>query len=141
MTATTTDRETARKGGGEVQSFPVYTGTAIQKGTLVMLNSSGYLIPGADTASCKFAGVAMESVAAAEVTSSGKKWVKVYRTGRFKLGAAAIDQGNVGSLCYIADNQTVEDAAGSVTNDIVCGKIVEYVSATECWVDIADRVA
>jgi predicted RecA/RadA family phage recombinase len=140
MTALSANRETARK-EGDIKSFPVYTGTAIHKGSLVMLNSTGYLIPGADTASCKFVGVAMESVTAAEVTSSGAKWVRVYRRGAFLLGAQAIDQSNVGGLCYIADDQTVEDAAGSVTNDIVCGKIVEFVSSTSCWVDIGDRVA
>ena len=140
MTALTADRETARK-EEDVVSFPVYIATAIYKGSIVMLNSSGYLIPGADTASCKFAGVAMEAVTAAEAVASGTKWLKVYRKGVFKLGANAIAQSNVGDLCYIYDDQTIEDAAGSVTNDIVCGKIVEYISATSCWVDIGDRVA
>ena len=140
MTALSADRETAHK-EGDVKSLPVYTGTAIYKGSLVMLNSSGYLIPGADTASCKFVGVAMEACTAAEASSSGAKWIKVYRKGVFLLGAQAIAQSNVGDLCYIADDQTAENAAGSVTNDIVCGKIVEYVSSTSCWVDIGDRVA
>ncbi len=140
MGALSADRETARK-EGDVKSFPVYIATAIYKGSIVHLNSSGYLVPGADTSGHKFAGIAMEAVTAAEAVASGTKWCKVYRKGVFKLAAQAIAQSNVGDLCYTANDQTIEDAAGSVTNDIVCGKIVEYIDATSCWVDIGDRVA
>jgi len=140
MTALSANRETARK-EGDVKSFPVYIATAIYKGSLVMLNSTGYLIPGADTSGCKFAGVAMESVTAAEAVASGTKWCKVYRKGVFYFAAQAdLTQAKVGDLMYVYDDQTIA-IVGTTTNDVVCGKLVEYGSASLGWVDIGDRVA
>ncbi len=139
MGALSADRETASK-DERVKSFPTAIATAIYKGSLVMLNSGGYLIPGADTSGCKSAGVAREKVAVAESVANGTKWLKVDRKGVYLFAFfGTATQAQVGNLMYIYDDQTVA-AVGSTTNDIVCGKMVEYVSASAVWVDIGDRV-
>jgi hypothetical protein len=44
----------------------------------------------------------------------------------------------VNDLVYAVDNQTV-DLIGVTTNDMVVGRIVEFISATKVRVDIRDR--
>ncbi len=139
MATLSADRETARK-EEDVKSFPVYIATAIYKGSLVMLNSSGYLVPGADTSGANFVGVAMEAVTAAEAVASGTKWCKVYRKGVFDFTAIGLSQALVGELMYLLYDNTFV-VVGYSTNDVVCGKLIEYVSSTRGWLDIGDRVA
>lgn len=71
---------------------------------------------------------------------AGAKKIKIRRTGVFTFvyaGTATI--ADVNTLVYVVDNQTV-DVAGDTTNDVLVGRIVEFVSATKVRVDIRDRV-
>jgi len=135
MAALSADRNTLYA-DPRVEAYPVATDTTIYKGSLVMLNSSGYAIPGADTASCVFVGVAQEQVVVASGADNGSKYVKVRRLGCFKFGyggTAAITL--VGTKVYLVDDQTV-NAVASTTNDIPAGYVTQYVSASVVWIDI-----
>jgi len=137
MAALTADRETTRK-EDSIKSFPVAATTQIYKGSLVMLNSAGYLVPGADISGAKFAGVAYEKVLGG--AAAGDKWCKVYRTGVFDFAASGLSQANVGDPMYMSDDQTFA-LASAMINDITCGVLVEYISATRGWLDIGARIS
>jgi hypothetical protein len=130
--ALSADRNTSYREGVECE-YPVKAATQIYAGSLVMLGSDGYAIPGADTASAKFVGVALENVLGG--ATDGAKSIRVRRKGVFEFAATSITQAMVGDIMYIADDQTFDDAAGP-TNDIPCGRLVKYVSATKGWIDI-----
>ena len=135
MTALTKDRNTLFA-QPEVESYPVAASTKLYAGSMVMLNASGYAVPGADTASCKFVGVAQEYVDNSS-GSNGDKRVTVRRMGCFKFGyggTAAIT--DVGTAACLSDDQTV-NVAGSLTNDIPCGRITQVdTTNNEVWIDI-----
>jgi hypothetical protein len=133
MTALAKDRATAYREGREIE-LPVAAATTIYAGALVMISATGYAIPGADTAGCKFGGVAMEQVNNS-AGAAGAKTVRVRRSGVFEFAASSITQAMLGDAMYLVDDQTFDDAAGP-TNDIKCGVLVKYVSATKGWIDI-----
>jgi hypothetical protein len=128
------DRLTNYREGVEID-LPVAASTKIYAGSLVMINASGYAVPGADTASCKFGGVALEQ-ADNSTGANGAKNVRVRRTGAFEFAATSITQAMLGDSMYLVDDQTFDDGAGT-TNDIKCGTLVKYSSATKGWIDIS----
>jgi hypothetical protein len=135
MTALSADRETARKDAG-LKSYPVAGSTTIYKGGMVCIDADGYAIPAADTAGLKFAGVAYEQADNAS-GSDGDEDVRVFDEGYFKLAASSIAQTQVGDEMYVVDDQTFDE---TTSNSVSCGKLVEYVSATEGWLDIGAGV-
>lgn len=131
MSAVTADRNTKMR-EGLIGEPPLAANAKGHVGTLQMRNSSGYAVTGADTASCKFAGIVRE---AADNTggADGAKTVKVYRTGEFKLpGSGTIARSDIGSEVEIKDNQTIALAAGT-TNHVKCGKLIDIASDGELW--------
>lgn len=132
--ALSADRSTPYKEGDYVQ-VPVYTATTIYNGGMVSVNSSGYAIPAADTASTAFIGVATEQVY--NSGSSGAKYVTVRRHGMFRFPATSITQAHVGSIMYIKDDQTFDNSSD---NSIPCGRLVKYESATLGWIEIDSAV-
>ena len=109
----------------------------IYKGALAMNDATGYAVKGADTASCVFLGVAKEQKVISSAETDGTTKIRTYRDGiwRFAFGAANAVATSVGTVVYITDDNTV-DVAGTTTNDIAVGKIVEVESASVVWVDI-----
>lgn len=110
----------------------------IYRGALTMINAAGYAAPAADTASCFLAGVALDEVDNSG-GSAGDLSVEV------DIGGAAIKvthedgsmaQANVGDEVVLElDNEVT--SAGSGTNDIYAGRIIEIVDATTVWVVLA----
>ena len=112
---------------------------SIFEGALVTTNAAGFAINGGDDANTVLAGVADESVDNS-AGSAGDKSIKVRRTGVFTFVAAfTASQADVNTLVYISDNQSV-DVAGTTTNDVLVGRIVEVISTSKVRVDIRDRV-
>jgi hypothetical protein len=132
MTALTQDRDTPYREGVELD-YDVAADAKIYAGGMVCKNASGYAVPGADTASFVFLGVARQRV---DNTggSDGDKKVVVRRTGIHRFAASGMAITDIGEQVYISDDQTV---AKSSTNSIACGRIAEFISATEVGVDIA----
>ncbi len=134
MTAATKDRATPYQEGINI-SFPVYTNVEIFAGTMVCVGAAhGYAIPGADASGNIFVGVAMESV---DNTggASGAKWITVRRQGVFEFPATSITQAMVGDLMYVVDDQTFDET--SPGNNVLCGRLVKYISATKGMIDIS----
>lgn len=131
MSALTRDRATPYREGIEI-AYPVAQGAVIHAGSLVCVNSSGYAVPAADTAGLKLVGVAQEAVDNASGLD-GATTVRVRRKGCFQFAATSITQAMVGSIMYVKDDQTFDDAS---TNLIVAGRLVGYESSVLGWLDI-----
>jgi hypothetical protein len=128
------DRKTKYREGIELE-YKVAASAKIYAGSLVCLNTSGYAAAGADTASFKFLGVAREQ-ADNSSGANGDITVRVRRKGVFRMAASGMAVTDIGAAVYVSDDQTV---AKSTTNSVACGKIAEFVSATEVGVDIDMR--
>lgn len=132
MTAATADRQHVQyRDGGvppRVIGFGVKGTTQIYKWTLVGVNSVGFLIPAADAASVKVVGFAMENVLG---TTDGAKLCRVISGVSVKMAFTSITQAMVGTLMYVVDDSTADDATG--TNSIKAGLLEEYISATSGW--------
>jgi hypothetical protein len=107
--------------------------TKVFAGSNVNFNTSGYAKKAADTASEVFAGVAMETVD--NTGANGDKVVRVWREGLISMACASATQAWVGQLVHAVDDNLVALAA-TTTNDVVVGRVVQFVSATEVRVKI-----
>jgi hypothetical protein len=133
MTALTENRYTKHR-DGLLTAHPVKTGVHIYKGSLVCADSTGYAVPGADTAGYTFLGVALEE-ADNSAGTDGDITVRVQAVGVFSFAkSGTITQADVGATLYIKDDQTVALAAGA-TNDIPCGNL-EAPDGGALWVRI-----
>ena len=137
MTALSEDRNTAYRQGVE-QEYDVAADAKIYAGGKVCLNASGYADAAADTADFQFVGVAREQVDNTGGANGDKK-VVVRRTGIHRVAASGMAVTDIGKPVFVSDDQTV--ATSGVTNWIPCGRIAEFISATEVGVDIAAAAA
>ena len=140
MVAATRARNTRSKitQGGGIGSAPVAASTIIYKGSIVAISAAGYAIPATDTAGLLVVGIAHETVDNS-AGAAGAKVIRYVYGRRFNLTASGtINQSSVGDMLMVADDSTVTDAT-TATNDIAVGTCVEYVSATEVWVEVLGR--
>lgn len=129
----TANNEVQSRGHKEARALKA-AAAVLYKGHIAVFNASGYAEEGTDAAAKIFAGIVKEKVDNS-AGAAGDLYVDVFTTGCFLLAATSIDQADVGKLAYISDAETVTDG-GTASNDIPVGIIVEYVSATSCWVEI-----
>lgn len=130
MTALTENRYTKHR-DGIISAHPVKASTAIYKGSLVCADSTGYAIPGADTAGLIVLGIAIE---AADNSSgaNGDLSVRVQAAGVFSFAkSGTIAQADLGSVLYVVDDQTVGLTAAT-TNDIEAGRL-EALDGSSVW--------
>lgn len=137
MAATTVSIQTPERAGTTIK-VPIAASTKILAGTIVCRNSSGYAVPGSDTASLVTLGIAAEEVDNSS-GSAGDLSVNVLRGRSFFLqndGTNPVTTTSVGTpgAAVIKDNQTVCVAAGAA-NDIPVGKPVE-IASDGVWVEI-----
>lgn len=135
MTALTADRKTQYHVNDAV-SVPVKASAKIYAGSMVIADSTGYAVPGADTATSVFRGIAMEQ---GDNSAGANAAVKIdvlrNRIARWAGDSnASFVQADIGSEVTILDDQTVSKAA-QTTNDVACGILVALESATDVWVD------
>lgn len=117
---------------GENTGFPVKAGATIFPGSLVALDA-GYAVPGRAANSLIAIGCAQQVITE---PMTGLSTVVVKR-GNFQFANAAADlvtQANVGTDCYILDDQTVSktNQAGTLSR---AGKVVA-VDTLGVWVRI-----
>lgn len=135
MTALSAAFNRDHKETGSIKSFPVYESVTIYKGALVMaIRETGYAIPGADTASGIFLGVALEN-ADNSSGSSGDINVQVKSDGVWAFTLASVAQGDVGKKCYISDDNTV--CLTGQSNDVCVGTVVGVKTTNTAWVELA----
>lgn len=134
MSALTKDRNTLARDGKD-WVFPVAANAVIFAGAIVAINAGGYAVPGATATTLKAVGVAQEAV---DNTggANGAISVKV-RRGVFFFDRSNSEQyperTDIGSDCYIIDDQTVGLTSGGGTRSIA-GKIRDAGSAG-VWVE------
>ncbi len=116
--ANTTERGRVGKAGGSV---------VIYKGAALCWNTSGYLVPAANTAGYKFAGWAEKAVDTTGI-ADGVSDVPFRTSCSIKMkndGTNAVAQANLGGPVWIQDDQTVRGTPGS---GVVCG-IAEQIES------------
>jgi hypothetical protein len=133
MAALAEDRITETKFQA-LKSYPVAGSTKIYAGSIVAINSSGYAVPASDSAGLKVVGVAA-SQADNSTGSNGDKSVKVDAPIIARFDATSITQAMVGQVMYVVDDHTFDDSPG--TNGVKAGRLVEFISTTEGWIEIA----
>lgn len=119
----------------EVFHYPVKANTVIHQGALVTLDTNGWLVPGSVAATHK--GVtfrAEESVA--NTGADGSVTCRVLR-GCFRWNNSAagdqITKADIGTTCYIVDDQTVAKTNGANTRS--AAGVVRDVDAAGVWVE------
>ena len=118
---------------GIIRQYPVAASTTIYAGTIVALNSSGYAIPGADTAGLRVIGRA-ETDVDNSAGDAGDLNVDV-RKGVFcwnNSGSAVLDSvEDCGKLAYVEDDNTVAETS---THKVKAGVVVD-IDSSGVWVD------
>ena len=110
--------------------------TLIHKNSLVMrTTSTGLCLPGADTASCTFAGVIDEACVAS--TDGTTPPINLRQMGDFifKMNTSTATEASCGTEVELADDNSV-DVAGQTSNHVKCGKICEFIDSTHVRVRI-----
>ena len=121
-------------------AVPVAAGETIYAGSLVCANSSGYAVPGADSAGLTFVGVATEKIDNSDGANGGLS-VVVRRRGRYRFGCQTnLNQSALSAAVYAVDDQTVSADAAETTNDVRVGTIDKIESGGDCWVSIDSTV-
>lgn len=135
MAALTADRNTVNREGSDFE-FPVAAATKLFAGSIVGFNAgAANASKGVVSTTFKTAGVAVEQ-ADNSAGAAGDVRVKVRRgTWRFANSAAgdAITLADIGSDCYVVDDQTVAKTNGTNTRS-VAGKVRD-VDASGVWVE------
>lgn len=132
--ALTQDRNTPEK-DGVLRVFPVAAATTIYAGALVALGL-GFAMPGATALGLVSVGRAQE--AADNANGQDGDALIVVKRGVFRFGNSAaadlITLAEVGSACYIVDDETVAKTNGAGTRS--AAGTVEDVDAAGVWVRI-----
>lgn len=135
MPALTADRPTPKRTGKHL-SLPVAAATRIFAGGIVCVNTSNLAVNGATAANLKAAGVAKEQVDNT-AGAAGDLRVEVERgTFLFANSAAGdlIALQDIGSTCFIVDDNTVAKTNGSSTRS--AAGVIRDVDTAGVWVEI-----
>ncbi len=135
MTALAKDRNTPYM-DGELIPVPVGAAKTIYAGALIAADATGYAIPGATATTLTALGRAEEYVDNSG-GADGAVNVLVRRGKAFKFandGSDPVGQAQMGTDCYIVDDQTVAATDGTGTRS-VAGKVLG-VESDGVWVFI-----
>lgn len=125
--------------------LPVKTGVQIYQGAIVCIDTStGYAVPGSDTASLVPVGIAESQSPPAGVGTAGGSGTYSVNVTPFAVqplvevnygsAGASATAATVGAYVYLANDNCV-DLHGVTSNDCVLGKVVQFVSASRVVVD------
>lgn len=132
MTAVAADRITEKKVLG-LKSYPVAATAKIFAGSMVAIDADGFAVPASDTAALRVVGVATHTIDNT-AGADGALNVNVESPIIARYAATSITQAMVGQMMYVVDDQTFDDTLG--TNGVKAGRLVEFISATEGWIEI-----
>lgn len=106
MAAATKDRDSRVKASARrKRTYDVAASTTIYKGTMVVVNASGYAIPATAASGRRPVGIATEKVDNSS-GANGDKIVEV-ETGVHRMANDDLVQADEGLPCYLQDDQTV----------------------------------
>lgn len=129
-----------KSGQGEFLSLPMdKAAQTIYKGSLVVDDTSGAVVAGADTSGYDFVGIAEEKVSyAAADAADGDHSIRVRRTGVALLYShSTITATNLGEVVFVYDSEKIA-LVGDVTHLVHVGRIVKIEDATlkKVWVEL-----
>lgn len=134
MAALTQDRDTKERSGRKI-SLPVAASVTCYAGGLAARDANGRATPGAVATTLRGVGRFAEQVA--NGTTAGAVTVEIEK-GIFRFANSAstdaITTADIGSDCYIVDDQTVAKTNGTNTRS-VAGKVFD-VDSQGVWVDL-----
>lgn len=117
---------------GVLVKLPIVSGETVYKGDIVRINGNGYATStGSPAAGDMFAGIALETVD----NSGGGKSVLVRTEGVYDFTKASATQTDVGTLCYLGDNQQTVVLTESQPTVLV-GAVVGIVNSSTVRVKI-----
>lgn len=129
MAALSAARLTKSRNLGAKRKYLLKDSTACYAGGIAMIDSNGYALPAAASASnLGCVGVFTESK-----DSGTAQWVEVVE-GEFLMGATSVAQTIVNAVLYATYDNEVDETQAS--NCPRAGIGTEYVSSTSCWVRI-----
>jgi hypothetical protein len=133
MAALTEDRKTPRR-DGDILNISVAGSTKIYAGSLVARDANGYATPGATATT--LLGIGRAEAQADNSSGSDGDIVVDVRKGVFRFANSAggdeITSADIGSYCYIVDDQTVAKTDGTGTRSVT-GKVFD-VDPDGVWV-------
>lgn len=132
MAGLTKDRDTIKRTVRGVASYKVGAGKRIYAGALVVL-AGGFAEPGTAAPGKRAVGRANAPVNNA-AGGNGDATVTVERGTFFYANDGTISQADVGSTCYVVDDQTVARTDGGGTRSPA--GVVQGVEPTGVWVEI-----
>lgn len=121
------DNRNTREVVGALVSLTVKSATTIYAGSLVAVDATGAAVPASDGAGLKIVGRAEHKALAGEAV--------LVKRGIFLLdnnSGDLVESADIGSYCYVSDDQTVQQTANS--NAVVAG-LVRGVTADGVYVD------
>lgn len=128
-----TARKTRNDAGIKFATYVMTASQTIYEGSLVMVTTATQLaLPGADTASCTFVGIATHTATSA---ASGTTYITVKYGHEELMDTAATLVGTVNTSVCISDSNVV-DVIGTTTNDVKVGPVVYAPSTTTAWIHI-----
>lgn len=124
------------RGDFDVQNFLVVASDIIYKGAMVAVDTAGFLIPAADTASVRFAGIAMIQGDNSSGSNGDISINVAIMTGgsRFLMTAVSAAQTDVGEICHVTDDESIGTPGTDPGNTVIVGRCIEFISATSVWV-------
>ena len=134
MAAATDNRPGDVRSIRKIRRYLMAASTTIYANTLVMVNSAGLAVPAVASASNK--GCVGFAVFKQVSAASGSYYVFVAE-GEILLNATSIAQANTNSLVYASDDNTIDETQGA--NEPIAGQLIQYVSATQGWVDVGPQ--
>lgn len=137
MTAMTTERNTIRR-LGDTRVEPLAAAIKVWAGSLVMRNAAGLVTRGATATG----GIDRAEATADNSGGAAGAMTVEYRRGVYGFanaaGADLIPQADIGTLCYIVDDQTVAKTDGSATRSPA--GIIDGVEGFTVWVLLDEAV-
>ena len=135
MAALTQDRKTDRRDNNQM-SLGAAAGVKCYTGGIVVRNATGYAAPGSTALNLKALGIAEKTIDNSS-GNDGDLQVPI-RKGTFKFensaGADEITNAEIGTTCYIVDDQTVAKTDGTGTRS-EAGAVVQ-VDSSGVWVTL-----
>lgn len=135
MSALTAPRNTPWR-SGDTNNDPIAAGANIHAGGITAINAAGYLVPASTSTTLTARGVAQASVdnsAGADGDQTVDSDRGVHHFGN--EGTDPVARTDIGSNCYLVDDQTVAKTDGTGTRSIA-GKVID-VDANGVWVEFA----
>lgn len=133
--ALTANASLTSRGEGGVVAFQVKGQTDIWRNAIVGIEVATGLVRGATAGATPDirAGIAREEFHNLSPGSTPEENTEVYTDGEFLLTGSGLAQADVGVLVYASDDATITKTS---TNNVLLGRITNFVSATQVWVKL-----